>query len=153
MSRKPADIFTGIEIGSNTIKVVIGEFGPDDSIRIAGLAEVPSMKVLKGEITDNNIVHEQLVQALSQAERQAGQDIREVYLAVNSGNIASVSNLGTSAATGPDQTVSEKDVVNALENAQGYPLPPDRRVLHSIDRRYIIDATREVSNPVNQVGR
>lgn len=153
MPKKSTEILTGIEIGSSTIKVVIGEFAADDSIRIAGLSEVPSMKVLKGEITDNNIVHEQLVQALGRAERQAGMDIREVYLAINAGGISSVNSVGSHSATGPDQTITERDLVNALENAQAYVLPPDKRVLHSIDRRYIIDGTREVANPVNQVGR
>lgn len=153
MARKSTDIFTGIEIGSSTIKVVIGEFGHDDTLRIAGLAEVASVKVLKGEIVDNNIVHEQLMQALGNAERQAGLDINEVYLAVNCGNIASVNNLGTSLASGPDQTITERDVVNALENAQACVLPPDKRILHSIDRRYLVDGTREVFDAVNQVGR
>ncbi len=153
MPRKATNILTGIEIGSSTIKVVIGEFTADGGIRVAGLAEIPAMKVLKGEITDNNIVHEQLVQALGQAERQAGMDIRDVYLVVSCGNVSSINSMGSFAASGPEQTILERDVTNALENAKAHVLPPDKMVLHTIDRRYIVDAMREVSNPVNQIGQ
>ncbi len=153
MGKKTAEIYSSIELGSGTIKVVVGEFAEDDTLRIAGLAEVPSLKVLKGEITDATIVHEQLGQALEQAERQAGVDIHEVFLAVSCGNIGAINSQGSSPATGPDHTICENDIRLAVDNAQADGLPPDRKLLQTFDRRYLIDGTREVNNPLNQVGR
>lgn len=146
-------IYTGIEIGSSSIKVVMGEFDEGDIIRVTGLSEVPSMRVLKGEITDNDIVHEQLVQALNRAEKMAKRDVKDVYLAINTGSMASVNSIGACPASGPNQTIAPKDVAHALSNARAYVLPPDKTEVNTIDRRLLLDGHREVDNPIHQVAK
>ncbi|MDT8389271.1 MAG: cell division protein FtsA [Lentisphaeria bacterium] len=152
-AKKTNTIYTGIEIGSGSIKVVMGEFDEGDIIRVAGLADVPSMRVLKGEITDNDIVHEQLVQALNRAEKMAKRDVKDVYLAINTGTMASVNSIGACPASGPNQTIAPKDVAHALSNARAYVLPPDKTEVNTIDRRLLLDGHREVVNPVHQVAK
>ena len=152
-AKKTNTIYTGIEIGSSSIKVVMGEFDEGDIIRVAGLSEVPSMRVLKGEITDNDIVHEQLVQALNQAEKMAKRDVKDVYLAINTGTMASVNSIGACPASGPNQTIAPKDVAHALSNAKAYVLPPDKTEVNTIDRRLLLDGNREVDNPIHQVAK
>jgi cell division protein FtsA len=151
MARGKREILTGVEIGSSTIKVVMGEFLPDDVISIIGLGERPSLKVVKGDIVDANLVQEQLMQALADAEKSSGAEIGHVFLAVTGGHIRCVNSIGSTVVRSSDRTIDENDLMTALRNAKAYNLPPDKRVLHHLDRRYLVDGDREVLNPVGLV--
>ncbi|OPZ27573.1 MAG: Cell division protein FtsA [Lentisphaerae bacterium ADurb.BinA184] len=152
MARRKRKILTGVEIGSGTVKVVMGEFEANDLLAIVGVGEFPSIKVVKGEIIDADIVREQLMQALRAAERASGTEIDRIFLAVTGGSIRSENNPGWTAITRPDRRVLEEDLITAHTNAKAYALPPDKRVLHHLDRRYLLDGNREVTNPIGLVG-
>jgi cell division protein FtsA len=150
-SQKKREILTGVEIGTSTIKVVIGEFLPDGTLKVLGCGETASLKVVKGEIADINIVTEQLEQALAEAELAAGCEIGDVFLAITGNHICNINSIGTTPVTASDKHVTDQDVVTAVRNAISYSLPPDKKVLHSLDRLYKIDNNREVDNPIGMV--
>lgn len=152
MGKRKREILTGIELGTSTIKVLIGEFFEGQELNIIGYAERPSLKVTKGEIQDADLVREQLVVALSEAEKSAGVEIGHVFLAVTGNSIRSISSAGSTVVRASDRRITEHDLITALNNAKAYGLPPDKRVLHHMDRRYLVDDEREVLNPIGQVG-
>lgn len=152
MARRKRDILTGIEIGSHTIKALMGEFLDDGVISVVGAAERPSMKVVKGDIVDARIVQDQLIQVLSDVEKSSRLDIGQVFLAVSGNSVRSVSSIGNTAIRADDRRIRDDDVITAVQNARSYALAPDKRVLHYLDRRYMVDGVREVPNPVGQVG-
>ncbi|MFO7821470.1 MAG: cell division protein FtsA [Lentisphaeria bacterium] len=152
MGKRKREILTGVELGTSTIKVLMGEFLEDGTLNIVGFSERSSLKVAKGEVQDANLVREQLILALSDAEKNAGLEIGHVFLGVTGNSVRSINSVGSTAVRTPDQRISENDLVTALTNAKAYGLPPDKRVLHHMDRRYIVDAEREVLNPIGQVG-
>ncbi|MCF7854422.1 MAG: cell division protein FtsA [Candidatus Pacebacteria bacterium] len=151
MAKHKRDILTGVEIGSSAVKVVMGEFLPDDVLSIVGVGERPALKVIKGDVSDVNIVQEQLMQALAEAEKASGLDIGHVFLAVSGGSVRSVNSVGSTVIHSMDRKVRETDVMTGLRNAKSYALPPDKRILHHLDRRYVADGDREVLNPVGLV--
>jgi len=152
MPRAKNEVLTGVEIGTSTIKVVMGAVLPDDEIAILGDAEIPSLRVVKGEVTEAAVVQEHLERALAAAEQKAGQDIGDVFLAVTGSHIQAVNSVGSTVVNAPDRKIGEDDVVRAGRNAHAYTLSPDKKVLHYFDRHYQIDGTREVTNPVGLVG-
>ena len=152
MAKKKREILTGVEIGTSAIKVVMGEFLPDDVISIVGVGKVPSMKVVKGEIVDVNVVQEQLEMALAKAEEASGLEIDEIFLAVTGAHIQSVNSVGSTMVTSPDSRIGEDDIVTAHRNAHAYHLPPDKKVLHYLDRCYQVDGGNEITNPLGLVG-
>ncbi|MBT3378698.1 MAG: cell division protein FtsA [Lentisphaerae bacterium] len=152
MPRAKNEVLTGVEIGTSTIKVVMGAVLPEDEIAILGAAEIPSLRVVKGEVTEAAVVQEHLERALAAAEQEAGQEIGDVFLAVTGAHIQTVNSVGSTVINAPDRKISEDDVVRAGRNAHGYTLSPDKKILHYFDRHYQIDRTREVTNPVGLVG-
>ncbi|MCQ2396275.1 MAG: rod shape-determining protein [Lentisphaeria bacterium] len=80
--KKNPNIFTGIELGSDCIRVVVASFrtdglpesrpSPDSELIVLGFAEVPSHKILKDEPAAPNIVAEQLSTALRNAWMMTG---------------------------------------------------------------------------------
>ena len=64
-------IYTGIEIGTATIKVAICSVADDYGVTLLGWGEAPSIKVIKGEVKDRDFVCQQLTRAVRQAETEA----------------------------------------------------------------------------------
>jgi len=152
MPRKGCETLTSVEIGTSTVKVVVGGFLPDDVLSILGVGTVPSLKVVKGCVREAAVVQEQLEQALLQAEHAAGVEIGDVILAVTGGDILSTTTLGSSPVQDPESRIEEEDLITAVRNARAFTLPPDRQVVHYLDRRYFVDGLHELSNPIGQVG-
>ncbi|OGV71813.1 MAG: cell division protein FtsA [Lentisphaerae bacterium RIFOXYB12_FULL_65_16] len=152
MSKKKRNVLTGVEIGTSTIKVVMGELLPDDIISVLGAGEVPSLRVVKGEVADANVVQEQLERALVMAEQASGVEIEALFLAITGNHIHTVNSLGSTMVRTPNHKITEDDIVSAARNAHAYSLPPDQKVLHYFDRVYRIDGLRELANPLGQVG-
>lgn len=151
MARQKRQVLTGIEIGSSTIKVLMGEFPGGEELTILGSAQFPSLKVLKGGIVNANAVRDQLMKALAKAEQVSGLDVGPVFLSVTGGHIRVLTSVGRTGIQASNRRIAEHHVVNAQENARGYFLQPDQRVLHHLDRRYLVDGEREVADPVGQV--
>ncbi len=148
---KKRDMVTAVEIGTHTIKVLIGEFLPDRSVSLIGVGVKPSRKVTKGEVMDAAVVQESLQEALAAAEEMAHVDIQNIFVAVTGGHIGSVNNTGSQVINSPDRRVTKEHVDQAMSNAVGVMLPPDKHPLHSFRRQFRVDG-REVDNPIGMSG-
>ncbi len=154
MPRKPKRrIITGIEIGTSTIKVVMGEFLPDDVLAIVGAGQAPSLQVQKGDILDVEVVLNQLARAVTAAENASGLTIRDpIFVAVTGAHIRPVVAVGRTMIQGPGHTVTEEDVVTAVQGARSYGLPPDQKSLHTWERSFQVDDGARVPNAIGRVG-
>jgi cell division protein FtsA len=154
MARKPKRrILTGIEIGTSTIKVVMGEFRPDDNLAIVGFGQAPSQQVQKGDVLDVETVLAQLALAVSAAENASGLAIDgPIFVAATGAHIRPVIAVGRTMIQGPGHTVTEEDVVTAVQCARSYSLPPDQKILHTWDRSFQVDDGAKVSNALGRVG-
>jgi len=149
--RQKREILTAVEVGTHTIKVVMGEFLPDQVLSLIGVGVEPSRKVMKGEVVDAGVVQEQLQKALVAAEDASGADIENIFLAVTGGHIGSVNSVGSTLTNSQDHRIYEEDRDAAMQNAVGFTLPPDKRPMHFFPRQYRVDG-REVNNPVGMFG-
>lgn len=155
MSKRATQIYTGIEIGTASIKVVVGQFQPDGILNLCGVGEEPTQgSVVKGEIVDAGKALEQLIAAMRQAE-QAGRveiDTSAMYLAVTGGHIRSVDSVGTVMISRPDRSITQADRENAENQAYNYPFRPDKPPVNYFNRLFRVDGMREADNPVGQIG-
>ena len=149
--RRRREVLTAVEIGTRSIKVVIGEFHEDHVLTLLGIGEEPSMKVMKGEIGDPQTVQKQLDKALVAAEDAAGEPIKNVFLAVTGSHLGSVNSIGSTIIHSYDPHITAEDVELAEQNVWNCTLPPDREILHRFRRQYLVDG-REVDNPVGLFG-
>ncbi len=152
MNRKESEIYTGIDIGTHSIKVLTGEFLDDGSLRVLGQGESPSLKMCKGEITDARFVLEQLRRTMSQAEEASGLDISRhpVFLALSGRHLRIQNNIGRVDVRGSGGRVSEDDMVAAANLANSIAIPDDQVPLHSYMRFHRLDDGRELLNAIGQ---
>ncbi|MGB1760033.1 MAG: cell division protein FtsA [Verrucomicrobiales bacterium] len=148
-------IYAGLEIGTSTICVVVGEVLGNGSIKILGVGQAPSRGVRKGEIVDFETAQTCLNDALVEAEEKSDVEISNVYLAVSGSHIESLCNKGSIRIPEIDgvNEISEEDLDEVREIARDIKLPPENVFLHSIIRDYYVDGQEGVQNPVGRQGQ
>ncbi len=137
----------GIEIGTTKVAAVVGEMRRDGNIVIVGMGEHPSTGVRKGEIVD--LEHAVLCarSALKTAEDSCDVTINQVYVAVSGGHIQSATGKGE-VAIGEGRIITNDDIEQVSELATAVNLPAERRLLHAIPQRFVIDDQHYVLQPV-----
>lgn len=125
--KKNPNIFTGIELGSDCIRVVVASFrtdalpearpAPDGDLDILGFAEVPSHKILKDEPTAPSIVAEQLSTALRNAWTMTGlNDITGVISIILSGAYIRSETISASIDLDERIAITENDYETAMRS-------------------------------------
>lgn len=140
MSKKPR-IFGAVEIGTTTIKVIIGTF-KRRKLLILGFAERPASGVVNGSITDYDAAFKATHNALLGAERDAAVRINEVYLAQTGAHIDGFFNEASVKVT-TDDRVRTVDINAACQLAKAKPLPEGRMVVHHLPRHIRLNGRLE----------
>lgn len=147
-------VICGIDIGNNRVKVVISTPSQDRARpQIIGVGAASSTSALRdGIIVDMQEAGNNLRLALQQAEQVAGVSVNRAYVAVNGEHIKSQVSRGVVAVSRADKIISQGDVDRVIQAASALNLPPNRRVIHTVPRAFIVDERDAVHDPVGMEG-
>ncbi|HBY73781.1 MAG TPA: cell division protein FtsA, partial [Candidatus Kerfeldbacteria bacterium] len=130
------DIITGLDIGSTTIRVAVGQMNPhDNDLHIIGAAEHPAEGINKGVVTSIEDAVASISGVLDKVERMTGIPTERAYVSVNGSHIVSQESHGVVAVSKADGEIKEDDVQRAIEAAQTVATPPNYEILHVIPRQ------------------
>lgn len=147
------EVITGLDIGSTTIRVAVGQLNPhDNEIHIIGAAEHPAEGINKGVITSIEDAVSSISGAFDKAERMTGIPTERAFVSVNGGHIVSQDSHGVVAVSKADGEVREDDVTRVIEAAQTVATPPNYEILHVIPRQFTVDNQANVKDPVGMTG-
>lgn len=147
------DIITGLDIGSTTIRVAIGQMNPhDNELHIIGAAEHPAEGINKGVITSIEDAVSSISGALDKAERMTGIPTERAFVSVNGSHIMCQDSHGVVAVSKADGEIREEDVQRAIEAAQTVATPPNYEILHVIPRQFQVDNQAGVKDPIGMTG-
>jgi cell division protein FtsA len=145
-------LLTALEIGTTTVKVLMGEVREDGGLMVAGIGECESRGVHKGEIVDFELALNAVRRAMEIAETNAHRTIGEsLYLAASGGRAesrlhqAGVPVLNEYDEPGGEITVDE--IEHALDVARKVPLAEDRIRLHTLQQTFEVDGRGGIVNP------
>jgi cell division protein FtsA len=149
------DIITAVELGTSKICVLVGEARSDGRLNVIGHGEVASENaVVKGEIADMDTALELLTTAIEEADSSSGREINNssmIAVSVTGANINSYQGAGTVFVRSEDRRISDLEINEALQNAQVKPLPFEQTIVNTFDSYFLLDGTRRVRNPLDQV--
>ncbi|MEI8103816.1 MAG: cell division protein FtsA [Candidatus Moraniibacteriota bacterium] len=147
-------LFSGIDIGSSAIRVVIAEVLPDETqLRILGAGMVPASGMRRGMVVDADEVIKVLNVAIEQAETMAGVPLEEATINVNGGDIFAQEAKGVIAIGKADGEVLEDDIDRVVRAAeQQAVVSPNRTVLHILPRSYRLDDQKNLRDPLGMHG-
>ncbi|MBM7705333.1 cell division protein FtsA [Chryseomicrobium aureum] len=146
-----SELYVSLDIGSSSIKVVIGEIN-NQIIHIIGVGNAKSTGIRKGAIVDIDATVQSIKKAVQEAERMAGMEIREVVLGIPASQASIHHVKGVVAVQSEDKEVTGKDLERVLDSAKVMSIPPEREYLNIIPVQYVLDGVEEISDPRGMIG-
>ena len=145
------DIYVSLDIGTSTVKVVIGEM-TSDTLNVIGIGKSESSGIKKGSIVDIDETVRSIQNAVEQAERMVGMKIRSVIVGITGNHIQLQDCHGVVAVSSPNREIGNEDIGRVLEAAQVIPLAPEREIIDVIPHQFIVDGLEEIKDPRGMVG-
>ena len=139
-------LLTAIDVGSSKVAVLIAGQAADGSIHALGTGVRESMGVKRGVVVDIASVDRSVREALEQAERVAGIEVQQAWVATGGGGMTSrVVDHSDPFSRG---VIESDDVEELLGRARDAVLRDDRATLHARPIFYTLDGTAGVRDPV-----
>ncbi len=137
-------IITGIDVGTYHVKVAIARLpkkGSKPEIIGTGLAESRGLR--NGYIVNEAEAARSVKSAIIQAEKSAGVSVKRAHVAIGSIGIEEMYSHGEIIPTRADSEVTTTDLEKVMQDSEERIMDhiPNRRVLHSIPLRYLVDGT------------
>ncbi|HSU79148.1 MAG TPA: cell division protein FtsA [Candidatus Angelobacter sp.] len=145
------DIFVSLDIGTSTVKVVIGEM-TGDTLNVIGIGKSTSSGIKKGMIVDIDETVRSIQNAIEQAERMVGLKIRSVVVGITGNHIQLQPCHGVVAVSSADREIGYEDIGRVMDAAQVIPLAPERDIIDVIPYQFIVDGVEEIRDPRGMQG-
>jgi len=146
-------ILSAIDIGTSKITTIIGQqFEQENRLNIVAVSSVPALGFRKGQIINLEQASATLTQSVESAERMAGFQINNAYVAIAANHIESVNSKGVVAISNPNGEISHEDIVRVVDAARAITLPTGKEILHVIPRIYTVDGQEGIVDPVGMNG-
>jgi cell division protein FtsA len=146
-------IFISLDIGSSTIRVVVGKQESElGSPSIIGVGETASAGIRRGVIVDIDEAVSAISEALEKAERMTGLTLDHAVVSVGGPQITSQESHGVIAVSRADGEITENDVVRVVDASQAISIPANREILHVIPKTFTVDGQTGIKDPVGMSG-
>ena len=143
--------FTGLDIGTNSIKVLVAEHR-NGELNVIGVRHATSKGVKDGIIVDIEAAATAIKSAISQAEEKAGISIKSVNVGLP-GNLLQVEpTQGMIPVTSDTKEITDQDVENVVKSALTKSMTPDREVITFIPEEFIVDGFQGIRDPRGMMG-
>ncbi|MFQ5603423.1 MAG: cell division protein FtsA [bacterium] len=143
---------TGLDIGTTKIGAIIAEVNEDMDPTIIGVGTSPSDGLRRGVVVNLDKTVRSIQNALEEAERMAGVQIKEVFAGIAGDHIRSINGRGVVAVAGPDNEITKADVRRVIDAAKAVALPIDREILHILPQEFTVDDQHGIKEPVGMSG-
>lgn len=144
------DLIVGLDIGTSTVKAVVGEVLPDGDLSILGVGEHKSRGMEKGGVNDLNLVLQSVRQAVQQMELMADCHVSSVFMSISGRHVQCQNESGMVPIN--NQEVTQEDVDNVIHAARSVPMAAERKLLHVLPQEFVIDVQEGIKNPIGMSG-
>ncbi|RYM07259.1 cell division protein FtsA [Sporolactobacillus sp. THM7-7] len=145
------NIYVSLDIGTSSIKVVIGEMA-GESLNVIGVGEAVSHGIKKGSIIDIDETVRSIQQAVGQAERMVGLSIQSVVVGVSGNHVKLQNCRGIVAVSNENREIGDVDIARVIDAAQVMSIPPEREIIDVIPEQFIVDGLDEINDPRGMIG-
>ncbi|MFA5126696.1 MAG: cell division protein FtsA [Patescibacteria group bacterium] len=149
---KSKDIITGLDIGTQAIRVVMGQRLGDGRLKIIGVAETPATGITRGSINSIEEAVSSIAEALEKCERMTATRIDRIVVGISGTHIKTVNSRGVVAVAKANEQVENSDIERALEVAESTTIMPNYEILHVLPISYNLDNQKNIREPIGMTG-
>ena len=143
-------IFASIDIGTYSIKFVVGEYANRKFYVLASHC-IDSKGIKKGLIVEPNLVIGAIKDGIKEVNSLLGIEIKKVLVNVPDYNVKFVDVNGSVDITG--DTVSSSDVNKVIKESIYNKLDDNYELVTVLPKQYIIDGEKNISKPIGKSGQ
>ncbi len=144
-------IYTGIDIGSDTIKIVVAEV-QNDNFHVLASTSTKSKGIKRGLVVDRELAASSLEKAIDNIEKQIGVRIDKAVVTVPSHGRKLKIVSGKIKLQGEDKKVTGQDINKTLEKAVHGNVDEDDEVVTIIPIVFTVDDRDNIFDPKGEVG-
>lgn len=134
------NISVGIDVGSTTTRVIVGEFLKGESHpRIIGVGEASTLGMRNGYVTDPALVANAIQQAVAHAEKTSEIKIRRAFVSIGSVSLRGDMGSGMAIISKADGEVTSTDIKNAVSDCENNLNLTNKKVLQEFPVSYKLD--------------
>ncbi|MEK9130382.1 MAG: cell division protein FtsA [Patescibacteria group bacterium] len=146
------EIITGIDIGSSSIRIVIGQYDINGQIQIISAVEGPSGGINRSVVTGIEDAVSSISSVLEKTERITGMPVENAFIGISGSHIISQPSHGVVAIAKANGEIEENDVERVINAAQTVITPPNYEILHIIPQTFTIDRQTGIKDPIGMSG-
>lgn len=146
------DFIIGLDIGSSTIKAAVAEMTVDGKLSLLKIYKMPSRGIRKGVVDELAETTSAVNQLMSEIKNDYPTAHRNIFLNVGSPQVRTQSSRGIVAVSRADYEICQDDMDRVIQASQAVKLPPNRIILHSITREFVVDGVGEIRDPLGMIG-
>ena len=146
--------FVGLDVGTATVRVVVGMFDPNGTGKpqIIGHGSAPNNGMRKGAVVHVDDVAEAIVHAVTEAERISGKHITQATVNVNGSHVTGFNSKGVIAISAANREITLEDRLRVEEAATVVSMPPNREIVQFFAKNYSLDGQTNIKDPVGMHG-
>ncbi len=140
------NLVTALDVGSSKVSALIAEAGEDGRLKILGTGQRESRGVKRGYVADMERTEATIREAVEQAERIAGINVDDVFVAYSAGGL--VSDVASVEVDIGGRRIEQGDIDDLLSVGQGSITSDGRMILHALPALYTLDGMQGVKQPL-----
>lgn len=144
--------FIGLDIGTSTVRCVIGMLEESGKLSVIGHGQAANIGMRKGAIVHVDDVIESVVQAVTEAERLSGTQVHRATVNINGSHVMGMNSKGVIAISAANREITHDDRLRVEEAATIVKLPPNREIIQVFAKNYRLDGQDNIKDPVGMRG-
>lgn len=141
-------IIASIDMGSNSLKLVVGEF-MRNKLNILAVSECNTDGISKGYVEDTALLMNSLKEVFQKAEDMIGLPIKKVIASVPSQNANFEISEGMTSITSEDKIIRSIDIIRAMQAASYNKIASSDELANITPTSFKINEEEIVTNPLN----
>lgn len=139
-------VYTAIDFGSNSVKVIVAEKYKSDEINILGTGLVYSKAVKKGVIVDEDGAKNAIEKALKQAQDASNKKINSAFVAISSLQTM-FKEVKQTINFANKKEITGLDIEEVCLETRVLPAPREREIIQFIPKSFKVDDIGQIANP------
>ncbi len=135
-----------MDIGSNKIRLIVGEVNDNGEVNVTYFDECPSDGVLNSSVSDIDKLSNKLSSLIESYEAETEQTFSQCVIGMSGIHIESINYSGE--ANVPTGKITEIDRNTAIDHAAMYKFSESQHLIHVVPQAYFTKRDNEVSNPI-----
>src|SRR3990167_6684874 len=153
MSEEKLQYFVGLDIGTTATRCVVGELAADVTLpTIIGFSSAANSGMRKGNVAHVEEVAASIVEAVGEAERMSGREIKTATVNVNGSHVQGINSKGVIAISSPNRGITDDDRQRVDEAATIVQLPPNKQIIQVFAKNYRLDGQENIKDPLGMHG-